>query len=227
MSAAASGPCASWRAQAVARHLAPREASGWSSAAAGLRRGAMSWCVVRAASWLEGGATPGCPAVSDECVETAATPAAHEYASFALLWAKFAGTRKFRVRPRRLYGLLAVRGACPVPGGGWGSVGRIVVADGHRRASRPSSTLYASAGDVTRVATHGRLAPTACECRLDSCPVFRPRPLRHLFFAALRLGTRGAPTRCIYHLQARPLRSSNREPCSSWSSCARSPPPRS
>ena len=44
----------------------------------------MPLCVVRAASWLEGCATPGCPAASDECVEKAAIPAAHEYDSFAL-----------------------------------------------------------------------------------------------------------------------------------------------
>ena len=45
----------------------------------------MPLCVVRAASWLAPlRATPGCPAVSDECVETAATPAAHERSSFAL-----------------------------------------------------------------------------------------------------------------------------------------------
>ena len=41
----------------------------------------MPFVVVRAASWLEGCATPRCPAVSDECVETAAELAAHEYVS--------------------------------------------------------------------------------------------------------------------------------------------------
>ena len=56
MSAAASGPCASWRARAVARHPCPHEAAGWSSAAAGLRGGASSSYVVRAASWLSRGA---------------------------------------------------------------------------------------------------------------------------------------------------------------------------
>ena len=54
MSAAASGPCASWRAQAVARHPPPHEASGWSSAVAGPPGGAMPLVVVRAASWLAG-----------------------------------------------------------------------------------------------------------------------------------------------------------------------------
>ena len=137
MSAAASGPCASWRVQAVARHPPPREAAGWSSAAAGLRRGAMSWCVVRAASWLEGGATPGCPAVSDECVETAAIPAAHQYVSFALPFVcQVCSKGRVRCPSGRLLLTPALRRACSVPGGGWGSVGRVVVADGCSRAPR-------------------------------------------------------------------------------------------
>ena len=177
MSAAASGPCASWRAQAVARHLAPREASGWSSAAAGLRRGAMSWCVVRAASWLEGGATPGCPAVSDECVEKAATPAAHEYVSFAL--------------PFCVPSLLERAGSMPVGTTvdaraskspfhtGWrvgqrraGRCGGWVLA---RVAAVPAfGRKFTCARGLARAATHGRLASTACKRRLNFSAATRP-----------------------------------------------------
>ena len=49
-------------------------------------------------------------------------------------------------------------------------------------------------------------------------------PLRCLFWPLRVLALRGAPTRCIYHRQARALRSSPKKPCSSWSSSARSPP---
>ena len=63
--------------------------------------------------------------------------------------------------------VLAVRGACPVPGGGWGSVGRVVVADGYRRAPRLLRSVYACARGLAHVTTHGRLAPAAFKRRVN------------------------------------------------------------
>ena len=110
----------------------------------------------------------------------------------------------------RLYGALALRRACSVPSRGWGSVGRVVVADGCWRAARLSTLWpYTRALAVfAHVSTHGRLAWTACKRRLDSCPVSDARVSATSFFCCSPVLTRVAPTRRSYHRQARALRSS-------------------
>ena len=132
MSAAASGPCASWRAQAVARHPPPREAAGWSSAAAGPSGGAMPLCVVRAASWLEG---CGRHAARPSPTNASKRQRPLRYVSFALPFVcQVCSKGRVRCPSGRLLLTPALRRACSVTGGGWGSVGRVVVADGCWRA---------------------------------------------------------------------------------------------
>ena len=113
--------------------------------------------------------TPGYPAVSDECVETAATPAAHEYVSFALLFA-------CQVLVERAGSVSATptlwgsRFEEPVPyrvaGGAasGGSLRRMGVGARPRLSPFP---LYTHCRGFTHVTPHGRLASTVCNCRVN------------------------------------------------------------
>ena len=85
--------------------------------------------------------------------------------SFGLLY----GNPPFPCPRCRLYGTFALRRACSVPGGGWDSVGRVIVADGCWRAARLSTLWpYTRALAVfAHVSTHGRLAWTACKRRVN------------------------------------------------------------
>ena len=170
-----------------------------------------------------GGRTPRCPTVSDECVETAATPAAHEYVSFALLFA-------CQVLVERAGSVSATptlwgsRFEEPVPyrvaGGAasGGSLRRMGVGARPRLSPFP---LYTHCRGFTHVTPHGRLASTVCNCRVNFSAATRPSASESRGSACRKKSLR-IPR--IYHRQARPLRSSNRKPCSSWSSSARSPP---
>ena len=88
----------------------------------------MSWCVVRAASWLEGCATPGCPAVSDECVEKGSDPCGPRVCLFALSWCQVLLSRTqllepppFRASTTTLWG---ARGARSLFRTGWRALQR-------------------------------------------------------------------------------------------------------
>ena len=77
------------------------------------------------------------------------------------------GTRPFRVPGVDSMGRSHFEEPVPYRVAGGAASGGSLVADGYRRAPRLLSALYTSAGDVARVATHGRLASTACKRRLD------------------------------------------------------------
>ena len=123
-SAAASGSCASWRARAVALHPPPREAAGWSSAAAGLSGGAMPLAVVRAASWLEGWVRHAARPSPTNASKKAAIPAATSVCPLFLCQVLLEPA--LSVSRCRLYVTLALRRACSVMSRGMGSVGRVV-----------------------------------------------------------------------------------------------------
>ena len=140
-------------------------------------------------------ATPGCPAVSDECVETAATPAAHEYVSFALLFVPSFATR---TRPFR-EPLWGARGARSLSGTGW----RV----GQRRAGRCGGWVSARAAAPTfSIRVRSRSCPC---CHAWTSRFYRLQPPRGFFALTPTSGSQTSKLRVSQKIAAR---SSNLSP---------------